>query len=352
MGCCSSKPENTSDHFVKKTLMPSNSKLQDTTTKNTENVSIQNSSLNHNKNENSNLNNELEQFDQHLQTNQPIQTKNDTYHPSLSPKELEMAEIAKENQNYILTNQPKIGISEYIDDEKHIKIDRILQNREKTHKNAWIYVNNCSSIQEAINCNQYNKNQGKDLKICILNFADAFKPGGGYLNGRSPQEETLCRQTLLYPTLINEESLQMYEKNKNIENYSIEHDSMIYSKDVEVIRDDSYEFLEDKFYVNIISAPAFDNRKKSDDDNNFIMERRIRKIIKLAAYENNDVLILGAFGCGVFRNDPYDISKIFRDVLINENLKDYFQSIWFPIYKSERNFNIFKRTFTRHKRKQ
>lgn len=269
---------------------------------------------------------------------------------SLTPEEQARAKIAKDNQKYIEENKPELGKPKFIDESTHKKIDNQLKKMKPQYENTWIYVNKYSTIQAAINCHDYALKQDKPLKICILNFADAFKPGGGYLNGRSPQEETLCRQTLLYPTLIAEESQQLYEKNRNIKNCSINNDLMIYSENVEVIRDDSYEFIEDKFKVNIISCAAIDNRRKHFGNSSKIMERRIRKIIKLAAFEKNDILILGAFGCGIFKNNPNEIAYIFRKILIQENMKDHFQSIWFPIYKSEKNFNVFKKAFTRNKK--
>ena len=56
------------------------------------------------------------------------------------------------------------------------------------------------------------------------------------------------------------------------------------------------------------------------------MERRIRKIVKLAAYKKNNVLVLGAFGCGVFKNNPFKIARIFYQVLVIENMKNYLSS--------------------------
>ena len=40
-----------------------------------------------------------------------------------------------------------------------------------------------------------------------------------------------------------------------------------------------------------------------------------RKIAWLAAHHRCDVLVLGAWGCGVFRNDPDMVAGIFRELL-------------------------------------
>ena len=80
------------------------------------------------------------------------------------------------------------------------------------------------------------------------------------------------------------------------------------------------------------------------------MEMRIRKIISLAAFKSLsesggglNALILGAFGCGVFKNDPKSVALKFKEVLIDEKLMNYFDCVIFPIYKDKENMlKIFK----------
>lgn len=254
-------------------------------------------------------------------------------------KELEMKEIARQNQQIILSNQFQLTYPQTIFENEHYQISIKIHQHKPTYSNTPIIVNEMSTIGSTI---EIHKNA--TFSICVLNFADPFKPGGGYLNGRSPQEETLCRQTLLYPTLFQS---QMYSFNQMNEANVYYYDTMIYSPNVHVIRDDNYSRLnENTFMINVISAPAVDNRKNlpflSSEE---IMERRIRKIISLAIDRQNDVIILGAFGCGVFRNDPKVVSQIFKKILVEEGLKDFFKLVVFPIYKSEVNYNEFKETF-------
>ena len=130
--------------------------------------------------------------------------------------------------------------------------------------------------------------------------------GGGYLSGRSPLEETLCRQTFLYLTL---ERNDMYSINAADKNNIFVFDTMIYSPDVFVIWDDKYDLLNEKaFKVNVISSPAADNRKKNYNYNpETIMERRIRKIVMVAAYKKNNILILGAFVCAHRREVRWNV---------------------------------------------
>ena len=81
------------------------------------------------------------------------------------------------------------------------------------------------------------------------------------------------------------------------------------------------------------------------------MERRIRKVMKLAFYKGNQVLILGAFGCGAFLNSPDDVSKIFKELLVDEFYGMFFTNIIFPIFTikglENKNYDIFKETFNK-----
>lgn len=251
---------------------------------------------------------------------------------SLSKEDYQRQKIARSNHQYVRNNPNAIDHSiENIDESYHSQIAKKVTRPIPTHCN--IIITRFSTIDTAI----YYHNLGYG-RICLLNFADAKKPGGGYLNGRNAQEECLCRQTLLYPTLMESQMYKSYE----IENDLYKSDFMTYSPNVYVIRDNSNSMLEIPFKVDIISAPAVDNRKKVNKAN-LIMERRIRKIVKLAAFKKNKVLVLGAFGCGVFKNNPRDVSHCFKKVLIDEGLKDYFKLVVFPIYKDEQCKKIFEK---------
>lgn len=244
--------------------------------------------------------------------------------------------IAEQNYKIVKSNKYPIDRNvETISEDDHLFIQSQLKG--PLYHDTQIQVNQSSTIENAIAYHRYDSSS----QICILNFADSTKPGGGYLNGRSPQEETLCRQTLLYPTLVGN---QMYQYNiKN--NLKVEgSDVMIYSPNVYVIRNDKYKEIQHPFTVNIISSPAVDNRKKIHNSDQ-LMESRIRKIINLAAIKQNDALILGAFGCGVFKNNPFKIARIFYQVLVIENMKNYFKSVIFPIFKSEEKYMIFRNVF-------
>ena len=78
-----------------------------------------------------------------------------------------------------------------------------------------------------------------------------------------------------------------------------------------------------------------------------IFEERIKRILILAIVEKQRAIILGAFGCGVFKNDPVKVSEIFRKLLIDEKYGYYFDYVVFAIPGSDdsKNFRSFYSTF-------
>lgn len=156
------------------------------------------------------------------------------------------------------------------------------------------------------------ENAGK--KIIALNFASARHPGGGYLTGASAQEESLCRASGLYYTI--KDVHEYYEQNERhkLSDYT---DGMIYSENVPVVRNDSGALLKAPVLCDFITCPAVNKgaARLPDSEVNAKMKRRIEKIVTLAVSKAPDVVILGAFGCGVFRNRREDVLPLFEDAI-------------------------------------
>ena len=151
-------------------------------------------------------------------------------------------------------------------------------------------------------------------KRCMaLNFANANCPGGAYILGGNAQEEALCRASLLFYTIRTSTDYYLRNQLHVLPNYT---DGMILSRHVPVIRNNAGELLETPMEADFITSPAVNryfarlmfSRKKLDET----MERRITGIIKLAAKEHPEVLILGAFGCGQFGNKREDVYPMFE----------------------------------------
>lgn len=176
--------------------------------------------------------------------------------------------------------------------------------------------------------------EGFDKVVC-LNFASAKNPGGGFLSGSQAQEESLARSSGLYPCIS--QMKEMYDYNWGIKTclYS---DYMIYSPKVPVFRDDNNKLLNEAFLTSFITAPAvnagvvMEREKGSTEKIHSVMINRIKKILLIAALNNNKAIVLGAYGCGVFRNKAEDVAEYFRKVLNEDGYKLLFDKVVFAIY--------------------
>ena len=203
-----------------------------------------------------------------------------------------------------------------------------------------------------------NTNEGF---VGVLNFASSTNPGGGVTNGSTAQEECLCRCSNLYLTLYQEKCIREYYNINKKYMSNLGSDAIIYSRNVYVFKDKDYNMLpvKDRFYVDVLTCAAPNLRENprnqynsdaseekltlTDEELYNIHVKRARNILNVAVKNEDDYLILGAFGCGAFRNNPEIVAKAYKDVL-----QDYmycFKVIDFAIIdgKYSNNYEIFKR---------
>jgi uncharacterized protein (TIGR02452 family) len=147
-----------------------------------------------------------------------------------------------------------------------------------------------------------------------LNFASARHPGGGFLSGARAQEESLARSSGLYACLEGDPMYAWHEAHRN----PLYTDYAIYSPDVPIFRADSGDFLEESFVCAFITCPAVNARVALERDPGCrpairtTMARRIERVLAIAAAHGHTQIILGAWGCGAFGNDPQEIAMLFR----------------------------------------
>ena len=183
-----------------------------------------------------------------------------------------------------------------------------------------------------------------DKKICVLNFASFTNPGGGFINGAMAQEEALCHDTNLYNIL--KEFKPLYDKNKLLRNNGIYKNWAIYSPDV------VYDKMCDSTanHIDIITCPApnasvfFNSFSSEEDVNRYsnILYERCKYVLDIARENNVNVLCLGAFGCGVFANNPYCVAECFKILLETKNYN--VDVVTFPIPAGD-NLYAFKEIF-------
>ncbi|MBN2007420.1 MAG: TIGR02452 family protein [Anaerolineae bacterium] len=155
-------------------------------------------------------------------------------------------------------------------------------------------------------------------RVGVLNFASARNPGGGFLTGAHAQEESLARSSGLYQSLLRCPAYYAYHRSHRSGLYS---DRMIYSPRCPVFRADDGMLLDQVYCVDFITSPAPNAGAiaKNEPGNLALIEDTLRerasKILALAAHHACDALVLGAWGCGVFRNDPVLVAEIFAQYL-------------------------------------
>lgn len=179
--------------------------------------------------------------------------------------------------------------------------------------------------------------------VLVLNFANSFHPGGGFLRGAVAQEEAICRCSSLYASISSEQAKEMYEYNKA--HIAPEgSDYMLLSSEVVVFRDSECNLLELPYCISVITAAAPNLYDEACELKGLqlgdVMRHKIRNILAVAAQNNYDTLILGAWGCGAFGHDAHDVSGYFYDVLVSENYRKFFDRIVFSIFaRNDNDYN-------------
>ena len=252
------------------------------------------------------------------------------------------AVLAAMSGEYIYGDSRKVDWSQYIQDACSATVSIPPDARLPLHKNiqfseTQIQITNETTLGAAKRLIE------KGLKPLALNFANGASPGGGFLNGARAQEEALCRSSALYLILngdpMYEEHSQHHEPDST--------DWTIYSPDVPVFRADDGTVLEQPWLLSFLTcaapyAPAIGQPESGD-----LLQQRIYRILAIARAYGYETLILGAWGCGAFENDPWRTAGDFRQALETE-FAGVFSTIIFAItdWSTERMYlGPFRDTF-------
>lgn len=204
-------------------------------------------------------------------------------------------------------------------------------------------------------------------KTAVHNFASATNPGGGVERGSRAQEECLCRCTTLFPVLSDgrlKRDFYLFHKQRHDLRYT---DSCIYSPDIVILKTDTDipRRLEkaDRATVDIITCAAPNLRSKPYNRMNpgqsqrpvrlsstellKIHKKRALHMFAAAAANGAEILVLGAFGCGAFQNDPETVAKAYKQAL--REFDGYrFAHVEFAVYcppDNCSNFDAFNEVF-------
>lgn len=210
-------------------------------------------------------------------------------------------------------------------------------------------------------------------RIAVLQFASGTNPGGGVIRGGVGQEEDLCRCSILYPCLQAKKVRKQFYNRHRVQGNPCYTDTCLYLPGIIGIREEipgGALLSEEEWYTFDVITCAPPNMRmykweeehgttnvgKQNMENVYnmesdgidrgegqLIERRVRRIIQTAIRNRVDILVLGAFGCGMYGNSPEIVANAFKKAL-NE-CKYSFRAIVFAIHsESETNYNVFSVT--------
>jgi uncharacterized protein (TIGR02452 family) len=185
----------------------------------------------------------------------------------------------------------------------------------------------------------------------VLNFASAKNPGGGFLSGATAQEESLARCSGLYKCQIKLQQ-EFYDMHKCARDEAtrlcLYSSAIIYSPAVPVFRSSDLALLQHPFSVSFLTCPALNMSNASrvgvslQQGKPAMLERATRVLQVMRAHGHRHI-VLGAWGCGVFRNRPEDIAHIFRSLLGRGcEFEAAFEEVVFSVMDHTRNLANFR----------
>ena len=201
-----------------------------------------------------------------------------------------------------------------------------------------------------------------DSRIAVLNFANAFYPGGGVEAGASAQEECLCRCSTLYSVLNSQYLIgNFYDYHEDL-GTSYASDALIYTEGIVICKTDvdlpQRMPEEDWITVDVITCAAPDLSTYSSDRSSggkqamsdsalfgFHVKRALH-ILTAAAAKGADILVTGAFGCGAFRNNPKVVANAWRTAL--SIFPKVFERVEFAVFCTDEemeNYRVFRDMF-------
>ncbi len=153
------------------------------------------------------------------------------------------------------------------------------------------------------------------LRPLALSFANGVEPGGGFLIGARAQEEVLCRSSALYLTLVGDPMYAFHRESSAPDQAS---DWVILSPDVPVFREDDGTALYEPWRLSVLTCAAPFVPSVGQPRSGDLLAVRIRRVLAVARGCGFETLVLGAWGCGAFRNDPVRTARDFRTALEGE----------------------------------
>jgi len=231
----------------------------------------------------------------------------------------------------------------------HQELPRVEAPKVEGGTTVIVELNDCLKAAERLVSEGYHP--------ALLNFASAGHPGGGVTTGSRAQEETICRRSTLTRSIFSfdaNSASRFHYEHRIGNNYPLTEPldfSAVYSPAVTVFREagPEYKFMETPFQIGIISNAALNLRGRftirltedghMPEEAKVITRNKIRTIFRIGLLKGHDSLVLGAFGCGAFRNPPREMAQLFKEVMEEDEFKDRYRLITFAIFSDHNDFN-------------
>ncbi|MCD7892337.1 MAG: TIGR02452 family protein [Erysipelotrichaceae bacterium] len=250
-----------------------------------------------------------------MKTNNPLRNER-------KQKALSHTKLMQQNYNQEIT---------YAIEHTHIYDENNYFKHIYSNHQSIIKVLDCTTTQAIIDANHAKH-------ICALNFASFKNPGGGFYNGAMAQEEALCHDSFLY-NVLSQFVDAYYRINRKDLNHSLYYNRALYSQNIFFFDEVSNHYQTD---ILTCAAPNYREASRqgiSKEVNNDILKKRSQYLLDIASKEKAEVLILGAWGCGVFQQDPYTMATIFKELIADYD----FDEIIFAVPKGRNhNYEAFK----------
>lgn len=175
----------------------------------------------------------------------------------------------------------------------------------------------------------------------VLNMASRQNPGGGVQNGAGAQEENLFRRSILFQSLYQFAPFASnFGLHKSKHQYPLDRNfGGIYTPHATVFRgteQDGYPLLDTPYQMSFIAVaginrPALASPERIAPELVEPIKNKIRTIFRIGLLHGHDSLVLGALGCGAFRNPPSHIARLFHEVMEEKEFKNKYRLLLFAI---------------------
>lgn len=204
-------------------------------------------------------------------------------------------------------------------------------------KGMEIFIEDMDSVSAIKREARIIETENTGQRLAVLNFSSYKHPGGMFLKGSKAQEECLCHESFLYNVLRDKPEFYMW--NNEHKNKALYLNRALYTPLV------VFGGIENGKLCDVITCAAPNKsaaqkyQNVTDKENSKFLTERIKFVLDVARENKVDVLILGAYGCGVFGQNPREVASIFKHYL--DTTYKCFDKVIFAI-PDGRNRNLFE----------